>query len=192
MREVLSLALAYLLGTIPTAYFLSKAAGRDVRRVGSGNVGGTNVLRNVGLAAGILTVLVDAGKGALALCLARQLAGAPWVPFACMPLVIAGHNWIPWLAFKGGKGLAALAGAMLVLMPGALPPALVAMAMWTMTLKDAGMGAALTAASLPVIAWLSQGRDVLALLSGLAAGVLVFWKHLPDVKAYAAGRRQIL
>jgi len=192
MREALALVLAYLLGTIPTAYLLGRAAGRDVRSSGSGNLGGANVLRNVGVVAGILTVLLDVGKGALAIYLARLLEADWWVPFACVPLVIAGHNWIPWLAFKGGKGLAALAGAMLVLMPGALPHALVAMAVWIMAFKDAGMGVAVTAASLPVITWLFQGRDVLALLSGLAAGALVFLKHLPDVKAYARGRRRIL
>ena len=121
MNDVLIIALslgAYLLGSIPTAYILvSRVAGTDVREVGTGNVGALNVYHQLGAWAGVLVLVIDAGKGALAV-LAPGWLGAPeWTLFLTTPLVVAGHNWPVFLNFKGGKGAAGILGISLALLP---------------------------------------------------------------------------
>ena len=109
---------AYLLGSVPTAYILVRLArGIDIRQVGSGNVGALNAYQQVGAWAGILVLLIDAGKGALAV-LAPVWAGAPdWAVFLTTPLLVAGHNWPAFLGFRGGKGAAAIFGTSLAVVP---------------------------------------------------------------------------
>jgi len=117
MAVVLGLG-AYILGSIPMAYILVRLiAGRDVRQMGSGNVGALNTFHQVGIAGAMLVFLMDAGKGALAV-LAPSWLGAPqWTMFMTTTLVVAGHNWPVLLNFRGGKGAATIFGISLVLAP---------------------------------------------------------------------------
>ncbi|HEX7364471.1 MAG TPA: glycerol-3-phosphate acyltransferase [Dehalococcoidia bacterium] len=114
---VLSTVIAYLLGSIPFAYIIGKWRKVDVRRVGDKNVGTFNVFRHGGMAAGILTLVADVGKGALAIIAARLLSGNELVVFAAGIAAVIGHNWPVFLHFRGGRGLAVIIGALLALAP---------------------------------------------------------------------------
>src|SRR3972149_4606460 len=122
---------AYLLGSIPFSFLVARAFGvRDVRRVGSGNVGATNVMLSAGKLAGALALLLDVGKGAAATFAARRLAPAARVVAALAALAaIAGHMFPVWLRFRGGKGVATGFGAFLPLAPRAAALAAVVFAL---------------------------------------------------------------
>lgn len=114
-KTLVVLPAAYLLGSIPVAYLLVKGAyARDIRRIGSGNVGGMNVARHVSLGLGLLTIILDMAKGVLALVLAKYWAGTTAAEVLAPALVIAGDIWPVFLGFRGGKGLAAGLGSLLV------------------------------------------------------------------------------
>ena len=115
--SVLSIVIAYLLGSIPFAYIFGKLSGLDVRRVGDKNVGTFNVFRHGGIAAGIATLVADVGKGALAIVLAKLLSTNELVVFAAGVAAVIGHNWPVFLRFRGGRGLAVVIGALLALLP---------------------------------------------------------------------------
>lgn len=112
------LALAYLAGAFPTGYLVARAlAGVDVRRVGSGRTGGTNVLRSVGPLAAIVTVLGDGLKGVLAVSLARAMVGSPVAVAVAGVAVVLGHNYSVFLGWDGGAGTATSIGAALTVHP---------------------------------------------------------------------------
>src|SRR5215472_13494661 len=126
---MLTAVAAYLLGSVPTGFLISKARGLDIRRVGSGNIGATNVSRSLGAGAGVLVLVGDAVKGWLAVELIGYLfwtwfsggigghENYRWI--AALGAVL-GHNYTCWLHFKGGKGIATSAGVLVALVPGAL------------------------------------------------------------------------
>ena len=109
---------AYLLGSIPTAYILvRRLTGRDIRRLGTGNVGTLNTYHQVGLGGAAVILLLDTGKGVLAV-LAPAWLGAPgWTVFLTTIMVLAGHNWPVFLGFRGGKGAAAIFGISIAFVP---------------------------------------------------------------------------
>jgi glycerol-3-phosphate acyltransferase PlsY len=121
MVDIILWALAaYLLGSVPTAYLAGRLTkGIDIRDYGSGNVGGANALATIGLRAGILVALVDVGKGALAVGLARWLGETEAVAAAAAVAVTAGHNWSVFLGFTGGRGVG---GPRRGIVPGPSPP----------------------------------------------------------------------
>ena len=124
--QLLSLIVAYLLGSFPSAYLLSRLATKEeLFSTGSGNIGGMNVLRNVSRKAGLVTIILDIAKGATAALIVRQTLGAQW-GWLALPAAICGHNWMPWLGFRGGKGLSVGWGVLLVLNR--------PVAIWTVTL----------------------------------------------------------
>lgn len=181
---LLSLAVGYLLGSIPFGILLTRAAGAgDLRAIGSGNIGATNVLRTgrKGLAA--LTLILDGVKGAAAV-----LIVAAWSP-GHEPLAAAGamfgHLYPVWLRFRGGKGVATLFGVMAGLH---WPSALIYAAVWigTLLLTRYSSLAGLLAALLAPVAAALFGRFDLVLLY-LAFGLLVFWKHRANVERLLAG-----
>src|SRR5215210_3474819 len=129
MRPVLILIAAYLLGSIPFGYLIVRAKeGADVRETGSGGTGATNVTRRAGKKAGIITLLLDAAKGATAVMLARSLASDAfeinWCVAAAAVLAVVGHCFPVWLGFRGGKGVATGVGVFLALSPIAITGAL--------------------------------------------------------------------
>jgi glycerol-3-phosphate acyltransferase PlsY len=112
------LAGAYLIGSIPFSYLVARAFGvADVRSVGSGNVGATNVMRSAGRTAGMLAFLLDASKGAAAAWLAQRATPGPLVPALAGAAAVVGHMYPVWLGFRGGKGVATGCGAFLPLVP---------------------------------------------------------------------------
>ena len=176
-----AIVLGYLLGSIPFGLILTRFAGLgDIRAIGSGNIGATNVLRtgNKGLAAA--TLLLDAAKGAAAIILVRTLW--PEIPgLAGLAAISAflGHLYPIWLRFRGGKGVATLIGVAAALL---WPAALIAAAIWILALfatrysSVGGMAAALAA---PAAAALFDRFDLTILFSGFA--LLILWKHRANI-----------
>jgi len=120
MNEIIAVIAAYFMGSIPFAHLLSRRRGIDLRTVGSGNVGATNVLRTVGVRAAMLAMLLDAVKGTVAVLVAQRLTTGVAPPVAAGLASVIGHVYPVWLRFRGGKGVATAAGAFAVLTPGAL------------------------------------------------------------------------
>lgn len=184
MTIVLVIVAAYLLGSIPFGYLLTRAAGLgDIRTIGSGNIGATNVLRtgNRGLAAA--TLVLDGLKGAVAVLLARHFGlGAA---YAAGLAVFLGHLFPIWLGFKGGKGVATGLG---LLLAGALPVGLAACAVWLTVglLSRYSSAGALAAFAIAPVAAMLTNHDQLALLSVLIAA-FVFWKHAANIARLRAG-----
>jgi glycerol-3-phosphate acyltransferase PlsY len=116
VTALIVIAIAFLLGSIPSGVLLAKQRGIDIKKHGSGNIGATNVTRVLGLYAGGAVLLVDAAKGALAVSLATKYCGA-WVVAAAGFAAILGHCFSPWLGGKGGKGVATALGAFVVISP---------------------------------------------------------------------------
>src|ERR1700690_3064901 len=119
MLGLLAILIAYLLGAIPFGYLLVKfTKGEDVRAAGSGNIGATNVLRTTGRAAGLATLLLDIGKGYLAVWIAGRISGHDPLGMSLAALaVMAGHAYPVFLKFHGGKAVASFVGAFLYLTP---------------------------------------------------------------------------
>lgn len=111
-RELLTLLAAYLLGSIPFSFLVARLWGvQDVRKVGSGNVGATNVMRSAGAVPGLIAFALDAGKGAAAVALAQRFDGSGVLAALAAAGVVVGHVFPVWLGFQGGKGVATGAGA---------------------------------------------------------------------------------
>jgi glycerol-3-phosphate acyltransferase PlsY len=187
MLVLAGMALGYLLGSIPFGLLLARAGGAgDIRKIGSGNIGATNVLRtgNKGLAA--LTLLLDGAKGWLAPVLVDRFDGSATGPALAAAIgALLGHCFPVWLGFKGGKGVATMLGVSLALVPGAgLAYALVWLGMLAglRTSSLAGMSAALAA---PLAAALLGRPDEALVLAGLAA--LVLFQHRENIARLRAG-----
>jgi glycerol-3-phosphate acyltransferase PlsY len=117
MSEALAIIIGYLLGTIPTAYIVTRLwIKRDIRKLGGGNVGFMNVFREVGTLPGLVVVFIDIAKGAAAIAIAKWGLNVPdaFVLLAGLAAII-GHNWMPWLKFTGGKGMASAIGIIITL-----------------------------------------------------------------------------
>ena len=187
LPPVLCFLLGYALGAIPFGLMLTRAAGLgDVREIGSGNIGATNVLRTgkKGLAAA--TLVLDAAKGAAAVLLAAWLW--PDLPQAMGIAAIGaflGHLYPVWLGFKGGKGVATLVGIVLALH---WPSGLVIAVVWILTLlatRYSSVGGMLAAIAAPVSAFCFGRVDLAILLIGFA--LLVLWKHRANIGRLARG-----
>lgn len=177
--------LGYLLGTIAAGLLISRVMGLgDLRKIGSGNIGATNVLRTGNKGAAALTLLFDALKGVVAVLLGRMLAGETGAQIGAL-FAVLGHCWPVWLGFKGGKGVATFLGVWLAL---AWPVGLACCATWALAayVRRISSLAALTAAAsstLWALLFGYSGTVVLAL--GLTA--LVFWRHAANIARLRAG-----
>ena len=178
-REMLfALALGYLLGSIPFGLVLTRLAGKgDVRKIGSGNIGATNVLRTGSKPLAALTLILDCLKATAAILIAQGLWGDETGVFAAAGALI-GHLYPVWLRFRGGKGVATLLGVLIPLLPIA---AGVYAAIWILlllTLRISSAAGMTAAASAPVTALLLHST-LFPMLLGFA--VLVLWKHRENV-----------
>ena len=188
-------ACSYLVGSIPFGYLAGCIRGIDIRTVGSGNIGATNVFRTLGPRFGILTFALDAAKGVAAAGIVPwavwSLAGLEAPPAAalvCTVAVLAGHGFPLFLGFKGGKGVATGLGCALSVVP---HTALVALAVWilvflaTRYVSVGSIAAALAAAALPWFVDRPAGAAACALVGVLA--LLIVWKHRSNVRRLLAG-----
>jgi acyl phosphate:glycerol-3-phosphate acyltransferase len=182
----IAFVLAYLIGSIPFGLLITRLLGLgDIRGIGSGNIGATNVLRTGSKAAAALTLLLDALKGTLPVLLAAVLLGHP-VPAAVAGFgAFIGHIFPVWLRFRGGKGVATFFGVMLALAP---PIGLIACATWLAVAALARISslAALVAAGLTPVWLLLLGPREAAWL-GLALAALIFLRHRDNIRRLAAG-----
>ena len=187
------LVLAYLLGSIPFSFLIVKLVARkDVRSVGSGNVGATNAMRAAGKAAGILALLLDLGKGVAAVLLARRLGAAPALVGAAAFFVMLGHCYPVWLKFQGGKGVATSAGAMGALAPPAMALTLLVFLAVVAWKRWVSLGSISAAASFPLFVFTTQrlgweDRDPSLLLAALLIGLFIVWKHRTNLERIRQG-----
>jgi glycerol-3-phosphate acyltransferase PlsY len=181
--------LAYFLGSIPTGYLAGRLRGIDIRKVGSGNIGATNVLRTLGKRAGIAVLAFDAFKGFAACRLLPMLFETdPSEPARIVAgfCAILGHNYTCWLTFKGGKGIATSAGVLLGLMPWALA---IVVAVWWSTVavtRYVSIGSITAAAILPLAAWLTQASNRMIAVAALV-GALAIYKHKTNIRRLLNG-----
>jgi glycerol-3-phosphate acyltransferase PlsY len=154
-ESVLLIAAAYLMGSIPWSYLIvRRLLGRDIRTVGSGNVGATNVLRTAGKTAGIAALVLDAAKGVAVVLGARALGAPPEVVGAAAVAVVLGHVFPVFLGFRGGKGVATAAGALGALAPLVLLMAFVGFVVIVAWKRYVSLGSIVTAVLFPVLAWI--------------------------------------
>ncbi len=178
---------SYLLGSIPFSFLVGRAFGvADVRRVGSGNVGATNVFRSAGKTAGLLALLLDAAKGAAASLLALWLVpDQPAVAALAAVTAVLGHMYPVWLRFQGGKGVAAGLGAFAALVPKA---AMAATGIFLLTLiatRYVSISSIVGTATLAALAF-AFGSPAVAWAATLTA-VLVVLRHRSNLKRLKAG-----
>jgi glycerol-3-phosphate acyltransferase PlsY len=187
------IAVAYLLGAIPFGLLIVKAVGGgDIRAAGSGNIGAANVARNAGALAGVLTLLLDAGKGYLAVWLAsRETSGnARWMMAAAVAAVI-GHIFPLWLGFKGGKGVATGLGVMLPICWQAVAAAAVIWLLVVAFWRYSSLGSISAAASMPVLIYLfyapGHAPPTLVNAGTILIAVLIIAKHRQNIGRLVAG-----
>jgi glycerol-3-phosphate acyltransferase PlsY len=184
----------YLVGSIPIGYLMGRAKGIDIRQHGSGNIGATNVWRVLGSKWGLVAFLFDFLKGFLPLYLLRVLSlpeTDSWTVtlllVLCGMAAILGHNYTPWLGFKGGKGIATSAGMLGALMPCVLA---IALALWIIAVlitRMVSVGSMLAAVVLlPAAAYFYWGNWIYIGLATVAGGLAV-WRHRANIQRLRAG-----
>ena len=193
LATLLAVLGGYLLGSIPFGLLLAKLfGGTDVRQHGSGNIGATNVSRVVGPVAGILTLLLDAAKGAAAVFLAGRFTG-----HAAAPLIFAGigallgHCFPVWLKFKGGKGVATALGVYIALCPLAALAAFILFLLVVIFWRYVSLGSLSAAAAMPLLiyfVWAPGHAPPLSIILGtLFASALIFYKHDANLQRLVDG-----
>jgi glycerol-3-phosphate acyltransferase PlsY len=184
----------YLIGSIPAGYLMGRARGIDIRQHGSGNIGATNVWRVMGRNWGLLAFACDFLKGFLPLHLVRISFfpdSGPW-PVALLLVVgglgaIIGHNYTPWLGFKGGKGIATSAGVLGAILPEVLALSLSLWIIAVLTTRTVSIASLLAAASLPLAAaWFYPHQWVYFGFAAFAGG-LAAWRHRSNMERLMAG-----
>jgi acyl phosphate:glycerol-3-phosphate acyltransferase len=196
----LSIPLGFLLGSIPFGLLLGKLKGIDIREHGSGNIGTTNVFRTLGKKLGILCFLLDLCKGLIPVLLAKYFAPdntmGQVIEVGTALAAILGHNYSPWIGFKGGKGIATSAGALIALMPGAVLLLVILFIVVTYTTKYVSVGSIATGVALPIVTlWGSYYHGKIAdgtwniplFIFSLIAGSLAVWKHRGNIARLRAG-----
>lgn len=176
---------AYLLGSVPFGLVIARVMGLgDLRSLGSGNIGATNVMRTGNKAAGFLTFALDAGKGAIAVLLARAALGEDAAQIAGVAAFL-GHLYPVFIGFRGGKGVATFIGTALAL---AWPVGLALCAIWALVFKLSRISslAALVASALgPLLAWGLSAGHLVALMIVLA--LMIFYKHAANIRRLIDG-----
>jgi len=175
---LLALALGYLLGSIPFGLVLTRLAGKgDVRDIGSGNIGATNVLRTGSKVLAAATLILDCLKATAAILIARALW--PGTENFAATGALVGHLYPAWLRFKGGKGVATFLGVLIPLVP---VVAIIYAAIWftlLLTVRISSVAGMTAAVSAPITAAVLGERTLLPMLLGFA--VLVLWKHRENI-----------
>lgn len=180
---------SYLVGAVPTGLLTGLAKGVDIRKIGSGNIGATNVLRALGKGWGLFTLVIDALKGLVPVLLfpmvAEKITGrvqTSELSLLCGVLAVMGHNWPVYLGFKGGKGVATSTGALVGLAPWC---ALAGFGVWLLVFlstRYVSLASISAAVAICVLAWVTTMKDgfVLPLVLTLLAIILI-WKHRENI-----------
>ena len=185
MSAVIWAVLGYLLGSVPFGIVITRALGLgDLRKIGSGNIGATNVLRTGHKGAALATLLLDSGKGAIAVLLARWLGGETAAVMAGAGALL-GHCFPVWLGFRGGKGVATFLGTLIALY---WPLGLAACAIWlvvALVTRISSLSALVAVGTSPLVALLMGKGQIAAAALFMAA--LIFWRHKENITRLLAG-----
>jgi glycerol-3-phosphate acyltransferase PlsY len=193
MTGLLSIVIAYLIGSIPFGYLLVKfTTGKDVRSEGSGNIGATNVLRSTGRIAAVATLVLDIAKGFAAVWLAGYLTNdsPEWTSAAALA-VMAGHAFPVFLKFHGGKAVASFIGAFLYLTPIPLAAVLLVFLITVAITRHISAGSILAAATFPLGVWIILHPPGVVLLASLVAGGFIVYRHKTNIERLHAGTENV-
>jgi glycerol-3-phosphate acyltransferase PlsY len=186
---------SYVLGSIPTGFLVAKAKAVDIRSVGSGNIGATNVFRILGKPAGVFVLVVDGLKGYAASAwlsdlilqyLASQTTDREYLRIVAGIFVVLGHNYTCWLRFKGGKGIATSAGVLAALVPWTL---VISLSIWIVVFaltRYVSLASIAASFSLPFATWLSGYSPTLIIITA-AMGLLAIYKHKGNIQRLLQG-----
>jgi acyl phosphate:glycerol-3-phosphate acyltransferase len=180
--------IGYFLGSIPTAYIATRLkTGKDIRKLGGGNVGGLNTLKEVGLIPAIIVTFIDIGKGAAVVAIAHWGLNLdkPYVLIAAIAAVI-GHDWMIWLKFSGGKGMGASIGALFIIMPiygYALGLAIFGLiiAIPFLLTRNVALSMGIGLLALPFIFWLSGTHSGMLVTWSVVIGLIIAAKFTPGI-----------
>jgi len=193
MISLLAVLLAYLIGGIPFGYlFVRFGTGQDVRGLGSGNIGATNVLRTTGRGLAIAVLLLDIAKGYFAVWLAAWLTGGSilWVSMAA-GAVLLGHCYPIFLKFRGGKAVASFIGAFLYLTPVSLLAVLLLFVIVVARTRHISLGSIVAAGLFPLAVWLIEHPPAPVLLVSIFAAVLIVYRHKSNLERLHAGTESV-
>jgi len=194
---ILTAVLGYFFGSIPSGFLMAKTRGIDIRSIGSGNIGATNVFRALGTPAGVIVLLADALKGWAAVAIISNLvcnwaypAGGPqareWYHIVAGLAAVLGHNYTCWLYFKGGKGIATSAGVLVALVPWAL---LIILGIWIIVFafgRYVSLASITASAALPLATWLTGCSSTLIIITS-AMTLLAVYKHKSNIQRLLQG-----
>jgi glycerol-3-phosphate acyltransferase PlsY len=186
MQQIIVVVIAYLVGSIPFAFLLSRRRGIDLREVGSGNVGAANVLRTSGAVMAVAAMLLDALKGVLAVVVAQRVAGGASTAVAAGLASVVGHIYPVWLRFRGGKGVATAAGVFGVLTPAALAAAgaVFLVAVWVTRFISVGSIAA--AVTVAIVTAAGDAPGAVSAGAAITAAIIIH-RHRANLARLAAG-----
>jgi len=192
---LIAVVLAYLIGSIPFAYIVTRlATGRDIRKLGGGNVGARNTFREVGLWAAVIVAIFDVGKGVAAVILAHRLLGTPQVwefgapqlfLMAAAVAAVSGHMWSVYLKFDGGNGLAATVGVLAVLMSRELLIALALTLLLAVIIRNIVLSVNISLLSVPISAVILEG-SWLAVVFPIILAIILVLNFIPTAQAALA------
>ena len=208
---IISLLAAYLIGSFPFGFWIAKLKGIDIRDHGSGNIGATNVFRNLGPRYGVLVLILDIAKGLLPVLIGSSvilkkipidpavvndkeaLEGFVYVTLAISTII--GHNYTFWLGFKGGKGIATSAGALIPFLPEVLIGSFIIWIVVFFTSRYVALASILAALSLPILTYLLDHNYIFpdinsslpVLLFGVLAGLMALWRHKSNIQRIIKG-----
>jgi glycerol-3-phosphate acyltransferase PlsY len=186
MADLLAVLAAYLMGSIPFAQLLSRRRGVDLRRVGSGNVGASNVLRTLGVRPAVLAMMLDAVKGTVAVLVAQRLTNGVAAPVMAGLASMVGHVYPVWLRFRGGKGVATAAGAFAVLAPVAAAVAAAAFLLTVALTRFISVGSMVAALTLAGWAIASDAPTIVGIGAAIGAALVIIG-HRANVERLVAG-----
>ena len=181
------IVVAYLVGTMPFAFLVSRrVGGADVRYAGSGNVGTANVLRTAGVPTAAFVLVLDVSKGAAAVLLAQRLGADGVLLAATAAAVVTGHVFPVWLRFRGGKGVATACGAFLILAPVATAVSAGVFTVVVWATRYVSVGSVSASMLLPPLVYANDGQpSLVASISGVA--LLILYRHRANLQRLSAG-----
>jgi glycerol-3-phosphate acyltransferase PlsY len=183
MKIFIAIILSYLLGSVPVGYIICRLLkGIDIRSVGSGNIGATNVGRVVGKRAGITTLFLDILKGFIAVFFIPRIIGdqSELLGIICALGVVAGHNWTIFLKFKGGKGVAATSGALIGLMPVVFFSSFCVWSIVFVLWRYVSLASIISAIFLPVFLFL-YGEPLVFKILGFIIAIIGIYRHKENI-----------